>query len=256
MSNPHPADPSNPAESYQPPTLSTVEAVVRHQMAQALGGRRGMAEAGIPSIIFTLLWLTTSNLQVSLIASAAVAVVALALRMVQRSTTQFVWNALFGIAIGWVFVRISAGSGGSETDQALAFFLPGIIWSGVYTVLLVVSCLARWPLFGFMLGSVTGDPLAWRQDRQIVKLCQHLTWLFLLPGAVGVALQGPVWLLGHTEVISASTAVAVIAVLRLGFGWVLRIGSWATMVWLLARNATPIDPDSPLASVQSDQPSA
>jgi hypothetical protein len=28
-------------------------------------------------------------------------------------------------------------------------------------------------------------------------------------------------------------------VLRTGLGWALRIGSWALMIWLLARNATP-----------------
>ena len=37
----------------------TVEEVVRHQLSQALGGRRGMVEAAIPTVRFTVLWLTT-----------------------------------------------------------------------------------------------------------------------------------------------------------------------------------------------------
>jgi hypothetical protein len=37
-------------------------------------------------------------------------------------------------------------------------------------------------------------------------------------------------------------------VLRLGLGWVLRIGSWAAMIWLLARNATPLDENAQVAS--------
>ena len=36
---------------------------VRRQMAAALGGRRGMVETAIPGILFTVLWLTTKNLQ-------------------------------------------------------------------------------------------------------------------------------------------------------------------------------------------------
>ena len=65
----------------------------------------------------------------------------------------------------------------------------------------------------------------------------------LLAGAIGVLLQGPVWLLGHNDVIDTDVAVSIIAVLRLGLGWVLRIGSWSAMVWLLARNATPLEPE-------------
>ncbi|GAA4805437.1 DUF3159 domain-containing protein [Nocardioides caeni] len=220
--------------------IDTVEALVRHQLATALGGRRGMVEAAIPGIVFTVLWLTTRELQTALVASLAVAGAALVLRLVQRGSTQYVLNAIFGIGIGWVFVRWAESSGGSESDQALAFFLPGILISLGYTIVLGFSCLVGWPMLGFMLGSVTGDATAWHQDRQVVRLCSRLTWVMLLPGAVGVLLQGPIWLLGHRDVIDPDRAVILILILRTGLGWVLRIGSWAAMVWLLARNATPI----------------
>jgi hypothetical protein len=35
--------------------------------------------------------------------------------------------------------------------------------------------------------------------------------------------------------------VLIISILRLGLGWALRIGSFLVIVWLLARNATPIE---------------
>ena len=218
-----------------PASVETVEAVVRRQMAQSLGGRRGMVEAGVPGLVFTLLWLTTKDLRLALIAAGGVAGAALVIRLLERSTVQYVMNAIVGIGIGWVFVRLAASSGGSEADQALAFFLPGIIWSGVYTVMMVVSCLVGWPFIGFMVGSVTGDPTAWHQDKQVVRLCTRLTWLFLAPGAIGVLLQGPVYVLGHSGTIDTDTAVGIIGVLRLGLGWPLRIASWGTMVSLCFR---------------------
>lgn len=225
----------------QPVSVETVEALVRAQMATALGGRRGMIEAGIPGILFTILWLTTKELQLALGVSLGAAALALVVRLAQRSTVQYVLNAFFAIGIGWVFVRIAASSGGSESDQALAFFLPGILVSLGYTIVMGGSCLVGWPFIGFMLGSVTGDPTAWHADRQVVQLCTRLTWVFLLPGAIGVLLQGPVWLLGWSDAIDVDLAVLLLGVLRLGLGWPLRIGAWAAMIWLLARDATPID---------------
>ena len=57
-----------------------------------------------------------------------------------------------------------------------------------------------------------------------------------------MALQGPIWFLGWTGALDIDVAVAVLGVLRVGLGWVLRIGAWGAMIWLLARNATPVEP--------------
>lgn len=220
--------------------VETVEAVVRRQMAKSLGGRRGMLEAGLPGVAFTIVWLVASDLQASLLAGCAVAAVALVLRLVQRSTVQYVANAIVGIAIGWGVVHIARGMGGSQQDQALAFFLPGIIITGVYTILMIVSCVVRWPVIGFMVGSVAGDPMAWHEDEQVVTLCTRLTWLFLAPGGILVLLEGPVWLLGWSGAMSVDAAVLILGILRMGVGWPLRLAGWGAMVWLLARNATPV----------------
>lgn len=234
-------DAQTPAPAYD---VETVEALVRRQLSHALGGKRGMLEAGIPGITFTAVWLIFKELEWALIASLALALTALALRLLQRSTVQYVFNALFAIGIGWIFVRLAASAGGSETDQALAFFLPGILYSLGYSIVLAASCLLRWPAVGFMLGAAMEDPLGWHDNKQIVQLCSRLTWVMMVPGAVGVLLQGPVWLMGYSDVISPDTAVLLIVILRMGLGWVLRIGSFATMIWLLARNATPLEPQA------------
>lgn len=225
-----------------PVGVGTVEELVRRHLADSLGGRRGILEAAIPGLIFTAVWLPTKHLQIALIASLAVAAAALLVRIAQKSPTQYVFNAIFSIAIGWIFVRLAAHSGGSADDQALAYFLPGILISLGYSIVLGLSCVVRWPMLGFMLGAATEDPIGWHANPQVVRLCSRLTWVMLLPGAIGVLLQGPVWLLGHQGAIGAGTAVGIIAVLRYGLGWPLRIGSWTAMVWLLARNATPLEP--------------
>ena len=235
-SGPTPRDDARPHADVQ-----TVEQVVRAQLATALGGRRGMVEAAVPTLAFSLVWITMRDLRTALVVSLATALVFLAVRLVQRSTVQFVVNALFGIGIGWLFVTMAARRGASEDEQALAYFLPGILYNSGYAVVLALTCLVGWPLVGFMVGSVTGDPTGWHADRQVVRLTSRLTWLLVLPCVVRVAAQGPVWLAGNSGAIDADTAVALLGVLKVGLGWPLQLAALAAMVWLLARNHTPIE---------------
>ena len=234
-------DPPVPAAPRSAPSVESVEAVVRTQMSKALGGRRGMVEAAVPTILFTILWLTTRELRLALTISLVAAGAMLVVRLVQRSTVQFCLNAIFGIGIGWLFVALSASRGGSEDDQALAYFLPGIIYNGAYTLVLALTCIIGWPLVGFMVGSVTGDPTAWHRDRQVVRLCTRLTWLLTVPCLLRVVVQAPIWLAAKSGTIETGSAVAALGILKIAMGWPLQLAALAAMVWLLARDRTPIE---------------
>ena len=223
-----------------PPTTDTVEALVRRQLGQALGGRRGMIETAVPTLTFTVVWLVTRRLELALGASVMVAVLELIARIVQRQTVKFCVNALVGIAIGWFFVHLAASRGGSADDQALAYFVPGLLYNAGYAVLMGLTCIIGWPLVGFMIGSVTGDPTAWHADRQVVRLCTRLTWLLLLPCAVRTLVQGPGWLAGHSGSRSADTAGAALGVLKIAMGWPLQLAALGAMSWVLGRNHTPL----------------
>lgn len=200
-----------------------------------------MLEAAVPTILFTLTFISTKNLPLALTLSVAAALVLLVLRLVQRSSVQFVVNSLFGIGIGAFFAWRSARGGGDASDQALAYFLPGILYNAGYAVVISVTILVRWPVVGFMVGSVAGDPTAWREDRRVVRLCSNLSWLLVLPCIVRIAVQLPLYLAGTKGSYDPDAAVAALAVSKIVLGWPLQLAALAGMVWLLARNHTPID---------------
>ena len=228
-------------EETEAPTTATVEQVVRGQLAKALGGRRGMLEAAVPTAAFTVLFLTTHELTLSLVVAVACSVVLLGVRLVQRSTVQFVVNSMVGIGIGALFAWRAAQGGGDENDQALAYFLPGILYNLGYAVVMVATIVVRWPVVGFLVGSVTGDPTAWRQDPAVVRLCGRLTWLLVLPCVIRVVVQGPIYLAGRNEWWDEDSAVAVLGAAKLVMGWPLQVAALAAMVWVLSRNHTPME---------------
>jgi len=203
----------------------TVEQLVRGQLAKALGGRRGIIESAVPTALFTISWISTHDLKLSLIISVVATVALLVVRLAQRSTVQFVINSLFGIGIAALFA--------SRSGEARDVFLPGILYNGAYSVVFVLSIVVGWPILGFMIGSVTGDPTAWHKDRGLVKLCSQLTWMMAAPCILRVLVQYPLWATDH---------VALLGGAKIALGWPLQIASFAAMAWLLGRNHTPIEP--------------
>ncbi|HWU32561.1 MAG TPA: DUF3159 domain-containing protein [Marmoricola sp.] len=227
----------------------TAEEFVRQHLAQALGGTRGMFEAGMPTAGFTVVFLTTHNLVAAIGAGAVMTAVALVVRIVQRTTVQYVFNAAFGIAIGAVFAYTAARSGGSVEDQALAYFLPGILLSIGYSIGLVFTVLVRWPLIGFLIGGVLGDPVGWHSKPGVVSVCNRLTLCLALPSICKVLIQGPLYLAGRERWFSPDVAVSALGVARLTMGWPLFIAAVALMGVLLSRGRTPLHHDDELVEV-------
>lgn len=204
----------------------TVEQLVRARLATALGGRRGVVEGAAPIALFTLGWITTHDLRVSLLISIGAAVVLLLVRLIQRSTVQFVLNAGVGIGIAAIFA--------ARSGEARDVFLPGILLNAGYAVAFILSIVVGWPVVGFMIGSITGDPTEWHADRPLVRLCTQLTWILALPCILRVIIQYPLWVTDH---------VGWLGTAKLALGWPLQLATFATMAWLLGRNHTPVEPD-------------
>ena len=226
-----PAASATPARQVSP---GTVEAAVRAQLAKALGGRRGMVEAAAPTIVFTATFVPSRDLGLAIGLSVCVAGVLLAVRVVQRSTVQFVLNSLVGIGIGALFAWRSLRSGGSADDSALAYFLPGILYNAGYALVMLVSIVARWPIVGFLVGSVTGDPTGWHRDPAVVRLCRNLTWMLAAPCVLRVVVELPLYLAGRNAV-DAGPMVAALGATKIALGWPLQVAALAGMAWLLAR---------------------
>lgn len=206
----------------------SVEQLVRATLAKALGGRRGMVEAAIPTLAFTLAWVFSHQLRLALLLSVGISVVLLVTRLAQRQTPQFVLNSLFGIGIGALVAM--------RTGEAADVFLPGIISNAIYGAVMLLSVVAGWPLIGFLVGSVTGDATAWHRDRPVVRLCSQLTLVLAVPCILRVLVQFPLFV---------TDRVGWLGVAKIAMGWPLQVTALGAMAYLLGRNSTPLAEPSP-----------
>lgn len=163
---------------------TAVEPTFSEQLAQQMGGGRGLIESGIPVAVFVLVNVVWS-LYPALIASVAVAGAIVVFRLTRRQSIRHAINGLVGVGLGALIAL--------KTGQAKDYYLPGIVMSFLYGGLLVVSAVARHPVIGYMWAVIAaGGKHWWRVDPRLQRTFQWLTLLwaamFLLKGGVQGAL--------------------------------------------------------------------
>ena len=209
----------------------TVEELIRHRLATALGGWRGSVETALPTVAFIGMWSWRQDLGLAVWCAVGVAVALAVARLVQRSSLQHVFGAVFATGLAAFFAMRS----GKAEDA----FLPGMLLSGAYLVGTLISILARWPVVGFLVGAgdprAAEDPFGWRRDTGMVRVCSRLTWVLVAMYAVRLSIQVPLYLAAQVEALGVAKIV---------LGWPLWIAGVAVMGWLLVRGSTPqqLDP--------------
>ncbi len=220
-------------------------------VAEAVGGVRGLVESVAPGLVFVVVFVATTDLTWSLVASVAVALVAVVARLAQRTPLTQALGGLLGVAIGVVWAW--------RSGDAQDYFAWGLWTNAAYLVALLVSLAVRWPLVGLVVeglrsgfgggtssaeGPAAGSPepggfarwaRGWRSDRALLRRYAAATWLWVGLFAVRLAVQVPLYLEG---------SVGWLGTARLVMGLPL----WALVLWLtwvLVRRRHADAPGSP-----------
>ena len=209
---------------------ATVEELLREKLSEAIGGWRGAAESAVPTLVFALVWARTANLRTSLVAAAGCVVVLLLVRLAQRQNARFIVYAAVGVGISAFFAL--------RSGRAEDAFLPGMLQNAGLMLVLLVTNLTRWPLFGFVVGvaepeAFAEDPTWWRRHRGIVTVSSRLAWVLIALNVVRLSIMVPLYL---------AERVSALAVSKVVLGWPLYLVAVTVMGAILVRGRTPIDP--------------
>jgi hypothetical protein len=194
----------------------------REKVLAAFGGKKGLIDSGIPSVIFLVVFNITDHLHTALFASVAVSALLTIIRLARRDTIQHAMSGFVGVLICAWFAN--------RTGNASDLYLPKLLTNLGYGTVYLIANLAGWPVLGLMLGPILGENLTWRNHPERKRAYLLASWLWVGMFFTRIAVQYPIYRSGN---------VNLLGTVNLAMGYPLFIAT-AYGSWLILKNAPKV----------------
>lgn len=187
----------------------------REKVLSAFGGKRGLIDTGIPSVLFLIIFNLRDDLQDALYASIAISLLLTLIRLARRETVQHAFSGLIGVLISAWF----ANRTGNPSD----LYLPKLLTNLGYGTVYLIANLAGWPILGLMLGPILGENLLWRHDHARKRAYIRASWLWVGMFFLRIAVQYPIYRSGNVNLLgTVNLAMGYPLFLATGYGtWMI-----------------------------------
>ena len=200
-------------------------------LVEALGGKRGLIDSGLPAIVFVLVNSVvqafddrSTALNAAIVASIVSGVGIVVLRLVRKETLQQAISGFLGLAIAVFFAR--------RSGEARGFFLPGIFINIAYGLAFVGSAVLGRPVVGYVYAALEGLDARWRADARLRRTFAVASIGWSLVFASRAVVQAVLYVMDRPGLLAAS---------KLLMGWPLTIGAVAlTMAYVKRRRAVDV----------------
>lgn len=186
---------------------------------EAIGGPRGVVESMLPGVVFVVMFVVTSDLQLTIGVSAVLAMLQVIVRLCQRQSVMGAVSGLLavGICLIWAW----------NSHEARNYYMFGFLTNAFYIVLLAISLLARMPGLGLVVEFIRTLPTEhfrawladWRGDKALNRAYTIITALWIGVFSLRLVVQVPLYLSNH---------VGWLGTARLLMG----IPFWALAIWV------------------------
>ncbi len=188
----------------------------------AFGGKKGLIDSGVPSIVFLIVFNVTRDLQNALIAAISISAILTIIRLIKRDTIQHSMSGFIGILIcAWFANRT-----GNPSD----LYIPKLLTNLGYGTVYLIANLAGWPILGLMLGPILGENLMWRKNPARKKVYIQAGWLWVGMFFTRIAVQYPIYRSGN---------VNLLGTVNLAMGYPLFLAT-AYGSWLIIRRVPSV----------------
>lgn len=191
----------------------------REKVLAAFGGKKGLIDSGIPSVIFLVVFNFSKELQTALIASIVVSALLTIIRLAMKDTIQHAMSGFVGVLICAWFAN--------RTGNASDLYIPKLLTNLGYGTVYLIANLAGWPILGVMLGPILGENLTWRNHPERKRAYTLASWLWVAMFFTRIAVQYPIYKSGN---------VNLLGTVNLAMGYPLFIAT-AYGSWLILKSA-------------------
>jgi|UniRef100_UPI00404A4931 hypothetical protein len=195
----------------------------RDKVINALGGKKGLIDSGLPAVVFLIVFNINQDLQGAIWASLSLAIILAIWRLIRKDTIQHSISGVIGVLICAYFANRS----GNATD----FYIPKLLTNLGYGTVYLIANLVGWPILGLVLGPLLGENFTWRNNPRRRKMYIKASWLWVALFFSRIAVQYPIYLSGN---------VNLLGTVNLAMGYPLFFAA-AYGSWLIIRSEPPIE---------------
>jgi hypothetical protein len=199
------------------------------QIAEQLGGVRGLIESSLPVFAFVILNVVLGDSVVGLekrtalywaIAGAVLSALAIGgYRLFRKEPVRHAVNGLFGIAIGAFLAW--------RTGKAENFYLPGILLTFGQAAVLLISVVVRKPIIGYAWGIMANKGQQdWFGNSRLFRTFQWLTLVWVVSLCVRAGIQYYLWAQGEAN---------ALGIVRILISWPIYAATFAYSAWAIHR---------------------
>lgn len=153
----------------------------------SVGGWFGVVQSTLPTPVFVITYALTNQKLWAAISAAALVLFFVVFQLIRRKS---VLQALAGSLVTAVAAFMVLRDGGHPLD----FYVPGFYIDAGYGAVFLISTLVRWPILGFLVGLVRGEPIKWQKNRKVLQRSAIATGLFAALFAARLLVQYPLYL--------------------------------------------------------------
>jgi hypothetical protein len=202
------------------------------QIADQLGGVRGLIESSLPVLAFVLFNVILGDAVVGLdkrtalywaIAGSVISAIGIGVfRLFRKEPVRHAVNGLFGIAVGAYLAW--------RTGDAKDFYLPGILLTFGQAAVLLLSVVVRKPLIGYAWGIMANKGHQdWFGNSKLFRTFQWLTLVWVVSLTVRAGIQYYLWEQGEAN---------ALGIVRILISWPIYAGTFAYTAWAIHRVTT------------------
>lgn len=193
----------------------------RDKVVNALGGKKGLIDSGVPSIVFLVVFNISKEVNTAIISALALSLILAIFRLIKKDTIQHSVSGVIGVLICAYF----ANKSGNASD----FYIPKLLTNLGYGTVYLIANLVGWPILGVVLGPLLGENFTWRNNPARKRMYVKASWIWVAMFFSRIAVQYPIYKSGN---------VNLLGTVNLAMGYPLFFAA-AYGTWLVIKSGPP-----------------